>query len=179
MLSSRKRLSLWIDGDDRQHNMDAKKKWWERSAPSASRTKDTHGSDRAGNDTGGEGPCHEAVGNLRGSRELHNKPGAVAVRGPGYEEGGNEDDDEQEECSAARVQGVGGGNGGGLDDETTDLPLHVDSYARKYPPSTMMWWRTSSTWSGKDRAVLPRGFMPRLDKTVLLTTSWLPRARWK
>jgi hypothetical protein len=103
--------------------MDVKKKWWERSALVATaRTKDKQGSEPALDQAEGR-PGREAEGDRRGSDE-RSKPGAVAVRGPGYEEGSNEDN------ASAAPRGQGGGIGGEADDENTDLPpLHVDSYA--------------------------------------------------
>lgn len=93
--------------------MDAKLKWFERSSKAKSTDKSA---------TSSTSPGESPTQNESEAGEVA-KPGAVAVPGPGFQ--GDEGDD----VSTVRVGGRGLGAEGGGDDDATDAPLQVDSYA--------------------------------------------------
>jgi hypothetical protein len=82
----------------------------------------------------------QGSGRLAGA-EARERPGAVAIRGPGYR--GGDGDGDGSHLTPARVEGRGGvdddscrGSGGDdIEAEATDAPLHVTAYAVKALPT--------------------------------------------
>jgi hypothetical protein len=106
--------------------------WWERTALVRSKRRPQGSTAAAGVDeVDAQAPDRLDDGSAEQPAEQLATPGAVAVHGPGYR-GSDEDDDDDDEEEDAQVGRV---RGEGENDEVSDAPLHVDSYAVNVGPT--------------------------------------------
>jgi hypothetical protein len=126
--------SMDVDAEAKEDIGETKVKWWERSVVArTSNHERAHGSSAASmvddeEDEEGKPEPVLAVSKRVAAVGLA-RPGAVAVRGPGYRGGGGGgDDDEEDDPSTVRGGGAGDGVNGDCE-EASETPLHVDSYA--------------------------------------------------